>query len=115
MSRRELSDGNCGFPIVHQILQSSANARPQFLNPFNPSAKTLSDFSQQTFEIQLALFSIGGRFANAESWSQPTPEGRENQNLRTPAVDTFPGECVGGPAKMDSDDPGTLVQNAMPP
>ena len=65
MSWRELSDAPCGFAVVHEIAQSLADGRCQFVEPFDPATDALSGFSQQTLDVQMALFSAGGRFAGA--------------------------------------------------
>lgn len=59
MSWRELSEGPCGFAVVHEIAQSLAHGRCQFVEPLHPATDALSGFSQQTLDVQMALCSAG--------------------------------------------------------
>ena len=115
MSWWELSDAPCGFPIVHEILQGPADGRCQFVDPCAAGVDALSGFSQQTLDVQMALLSAGGRFADAEPWPQPAPESGRDQELNAPAEETHPVWRVCGPAETCADTPRTLLQDAVPP
>ena len=55
-----------------------------------------------------------GWFADAESWSQPTPEGHGDEQLPAPAQQAVPGRGISGPTESNADDTSAFADDAVP-